>query len=247
MLIHWVSSGVLSPPALFITLALAGALLALVWRRGGIALVLLSSLCLYACATPALSTWLLRQVEGPISPPPDFHAAQAIIVLGGDVRYGDNAGIPDVLGPLSLERVAYAAQAYRELHLPVIVSGGNTRNDQHQSEAALMKAALETDFGVPVRWVENRSRTTWENAAFLAPLLHRENLTNVILVSQAWHLPRAVWTFERIGLTVLPWPMPRTAPAKGSFDDFLPSVAALHDTSHALHEMLGDYYYRQTH
>ncbi len=237
-----VSFGFLSPPTIFIVLSLAGALIALLWWRMGIVLVLVSSLCLYAAATPALSSYLLRRVEAALPRNADLDTAQAIIVLGGDVRPG-GADIPDRLGPLSIERMALAAEAQRRLHLPVVVSGGTVRG-AHSSEGALMKTALEADFAVPVAWTEEHSRTTWENALFTARLLLPEKLTTVVVVSQAWHLPRALWAFERVGLKALPWPAPRTAARLGSAGDFLPSLAALHDTFYALHEMIGGVFYR---
>ena len=83
-----------------------------------------------------------------------------------------------------------------------------------------MKAALETDFAVPVAWSEDASRTTWENAVFTARLLRPAGIETVVLVSQAWHLPRAIWAFERVGVAALPWPAPRTvlaAPAGRRF------------------------------
>jgi uncharacterized SAM-binding protein YcdF (DUF218 family) len=237
-----VSFGFLAPPTIFIVLSLAGALIALVWWRMGIALVLASSLCLYAAATPALSSYLLQRVEAALPRKADLDTAQAIIVLGGDVRPGGD-NIPDRLGPLSIERMAFAAEAHRRLHLPVVVNGGTVRG-AHSSEGALMKTALEADFAVPVAWTEEHSRTTWENALFTARLLLPEKLTTVVVVSQAWHLPRALWAFERVGLKALPWPAPRTAARLGSAGDFLPSLAALHDTFYALHEMIGGVFYR---
>jgi hypothetical protein len=57
------SFGVLALPTVFIVLSLAGALIALVWRPAGVALALASSLALPVSATPALSWYLLRQVE----------------------------------------------------------------------------------------------------------------------------------------------------------------------------------------
>ncbi len=238
-----VSYGFLAPPAIFITLGLVGALLALLWRRVGIALALASILCLFVAAMPAVSSYLLYRVEAGLPRAVDLGKAQVIVVLGGDVRAGDGGDVPDTLGPLSLERLVFAAQAYRRLHLPVAVSGGRV-GGAHTSEGALMQAALEADFAVPVAWTEDGSRTTWENAVYTARLLQPERLTTVVLVSQAWHLPRAVWAFERVGLQALPWPAPRTMVEFGGVDDFLPSVAALHDTFRALHEMIGGVYYR---
>jgi uncharacterized SAM-binding protein YcdF (DUF218 family) len=237
------SFGTLALPTVFIILSLAGALIALAWRRAGIALALASSLALYLSATPALSEYLLRQVESGLPQDVDLAAAQAIVVLGADVRWGNGADIPDRLGPLSLERAVLAAEAYRRLHLPVLVSGGRERG-AHSSEAALMKAVLEDDFGVPVAWTEEQSHTTWENAAYSARLLLPEQLATVVLVTHAWHLPRALLTFERVGLKAVYWPAPRTAPPPGGFRDYLPNLEALHDTFYALHEMIGTVYYR---
>ena len=243
---HLVSYGFLAPPAIFIALCLIGALLAVRWRHAGIALALGSSLCLFVAAMPAVSSYLLWRVEAGLPQQADLGSAQAIVVLGGDVRSGNGAEVPDTLGPLSLERLVFAARAYRRLHLPVAVSGGRI-GSAHTSEGALMKAALEADFAVPVAWTEDRSRTTWDNALYTARLLQPERLTTVVLVSQAWHLPRALWAFERAGLKALPWPAPRTALRLDGFGDFLPSLAALVDTAHALHELIGGVYYRLRH
>jgi len=237
-----VSFGVLAPPTIFIVLSLIGALIALVWRRSGIGLALASSLFLYAAATPALSSYLLQRVESALPQNVDLSAAQAIVVLGGDVRGGDGVDTPDRLGPLSLERMVFAAEAHRRMHLPVVVTGGRLTG-AHASLGALMKAALEQDFAVPVAWNEDQSHTTWENALYTARLLLPEKLTTVVLVSHAWHLPRGIWAFERVGLKALPWPAPRTAVRLDRVGNFLPSISALHDTFYALHEMIGAAYY----
>jgi uncharacterized SAM-binding protein YcdF (DUF218 family) len=238
-----VSYGFLAPPAVFITLCLLGALIALCWPRAGVALSLLSSLCLFAAATPALSTSLMHRLESALPRNPDFSKAQAIVVLGGDARYGNGGDIPDALGPLSLERVVLARAAAERLHLPLAVSGGEMIPG-HASEAGLMKAALEGQFGMRVRWTDDRSRTTWENALFTARLLEPGKVTTIVLVSQAWHLPRAMWAFEQAGFKAVPWPAPRIALRLDGVDDYLPSVAALHDTFRALHELVGGAYYR---
>src|SRR5512146_2296465 len=182
---HLLSFGFLALPTVFITLAMLGSLLALRWRRAGIGLALGSSLCLFAAATPALSSYLLQRVERALPGDVDLAKAQAIVVLGGDVRIGDGATIPDRLGPLSIERMVFAAAAYRQLHLPVAVSGGWVA-DAHQSEAGLMKALLEQEFTIPVAFAEDGSRTTWENAVDTARLLRPAGLITVVLISQAW-------------------------------------------------------------
>ena len=237
-----ISYGFLTPPAVLIVLSLIGALLALHWRRFGIASVIMSSMALYALATPLVASWLLHDVESGIPDSADLSTAQAIVVLGGGVHIGNGAAAPDTLNSLSLERVVYAAEAYRRLHLPVAVSGGQIFPAQ-TSEVALMRAALERDFNVPVTWSDDQSRTTYENAHYIARLLLPDHITSVIVVTHAWHLPRALWAFERVGLHASPWPVPRDFVRLHRIDDLLPRIAALQESSFALHEMIGGMWY----
>jgi uncharacterized SAM-binding protein YcdF (DUF218 family) len=243
---RFLSFGFLALPTVFISLCLLGALIGLRWRRLGVAVALASSLGLFAAATPALSSYLLRQAETGLPRNADLSRGQAIVVLGGEVRSGNGADIPDALGPAAIERVVMAAAAYRRLHLPVLVSGGGGPSVR-LSEAALMKSALEDELGVPVTWTEDRSHTTWENAVFTARLLRPERITTVVLVTHAWHQPRAIWAFERNGLRALPWPAPRTAQDADAIEDFLPDPGALQDSFYGLHEIIGRFYYRLRH
>lgn len=236
------SFGFLALPTVFITLCLVGALVALRWRRLGLALVLVASLSLYAAATPVASSWLLRRAEAGLPPDAGFAGAQAIVVLGGEVRRG-RGDIPDRLGGRAYERLALAAEAYRRLKLPVATSGGRGP-DQQLSEAALMRSALDALFAVPVSWVEEQSRTTWGNAVFTAQILRERGIDKIVLVSDAWHLRRALWAFDKAGLRATPWPAPRTAPRGDRVADYLPSIDALHDSFYGLHEILGAQYYK---
>jgi uncharacterized SAM-binding protein YcdF (DUF218 family) len=238
-----VSFGFLAPPTVLITLCVVGALIALRWRFVGLAVVLAASLTLFAVATPAVSSWLLRRAEAGVPRQVDFEGAQAIVVLGSEVRTGNGTDIPDRLGARSYERLALATDAYHKLHLPVAVTGGRPA-DRHSSEGALMKAALESEFGVPVKWTEEESRTTWENAVFTAALLRKAGIDKVVIVTHRWHLPRAVRAFERAGMRAVPWPAPETVgPSGGRPGDYLPSMGALQDSFFGLHEIIGRLYY----
>jgi uncharacterized SAM-binding protein YcdF (DUF218 family) len=238
-----ISYGFLAPPTIFIVLCLLGPLAALVWRRTGLAVALVSGVCLFATATPALSSYLMRHLEAEIPEEGDLATTQAIVVLGGDVRVGKGADDADELGPLSLERVIYTVAAYRLLHKPIAVSGGVV-GQAHRTVGTLMKDMLETDFGIPVAWNDDESETTWENAAFTARLLLPAGIKTVVVVTTSWHLPRALWCFERAGLKALPWPAPRSAPQWDEFDDFMPNHNAFLNTFYALHEIIGGVYYR---
>jgi len=235
-----VSYGVLAPPTIFILLCLIGSLVAVVWRRIGILITLVSSICLFITATPVFSTFLTTYVETRISKDMNVSSAEAIVVLGVDVRKGNG---PDRLGFRSLDNLKMAVDAYRQLGLPVAVTGGRV-SDWDTSVAALMKAALVGYFGVPVSWTEDQSRTTHENAVYTSQPLRKANIGTIVLVAQAVDLPRAIVAFEQAGMRALPWSAPLGRWGADRLQDFLPSTAALHESFYALHELIGDFYYR---
>jgi len=139
--------------------------------------------------------------------------------------------------------VVMGAEAYRRLNLPVAVTGG-PRPGGTDSEAALMRAALDKDFSVPVTWVDEHARTTYENALFISRLLAPAHIDTVVVVTQAWHMPRALWAFGHVGLHPVPWPAPHQGYRIDRLDDFLPGPQGLSDSYTAFHELIGAAYYR---
>jgi uncharacterized SAM-binding protein YcdF (DUF218 family) len=132
--------------------------------------------------------------------------ADAIVVLGAGRERGDLAWDSDQPTGVALQRERYTARLAKASGLPVLTSGG-LHYDTPPTEARLMADSLQDDFGVPVRWQEGRSRTTWENAQFSAEVLLPQGIKRVVIVTQAWHMPRAVWSFKKAGFEVVPAPM----------------------------------------
>lgn len=132
--------------------------------------------------------------------------ADAIVVLGSGRERGDLAWGEDQPTGVGLERQRYAARLAKASGLPILTSGG-LHYGTPPTEAKLMADSLHDDFGVTVRWQEGRSRTTWENAKLSAEVLLPEGIKRVVLVTQAWHMPRAVWSFRKAGFEVVPAPM----------------------------------------
>lgn len=240
-----VAEALLVPPGACLLLGAAGLLaLGLRRRRTGGILVASSLLLLWAASTPALARWLVGTLEGqaaaPASKPPG-----AIVVLGGGSYHGAPEYGGDTVGSLTLERVRYGARLARATGLPLLVTGGDPLG-AGQSEASQMKAVLQLEFGVPVRWTEDRSRTTHENALATAALLRTRGVDSVRLVTHAWHMPRARLAFEAAGIAVHPAPTvfavppPRDAQAL----QWLPDAEALRGSRVALHEWLGIAWYR---
>ena len=170
--------------------------------------------------------------------------AQAIVVLGGGREQGDPGWRRDQPSLMALERVRYAARLAKASGLPLLVSGG-LHYGAPPSEAAMISEVLARDYGVAVRWQEGLSRTTWENATYSAAILKGEGIERVLLVTQAWHMPRARWSFEQAGLRVLSAPMgflgvPNGRPAGG----WLPESKAVWQSGLLLNEAVGWWGYR---
>lgn len=132
--------------------------------------------------------------------------ADVIVVLGSGRERHDPVWGEDVSTRIGLERLRLAARLSKESGVPILTTGG-LHYGEPPSEAEIMARSLQDDFGAPVRWQEDRSRTTWENAVFTAELLKPLGIKRVALVTQAWHMPRARWCFEQAGLTVTAAPV----------------------------------------
>ena len=249
MVFHALGNALMTPPGLAIWLIIAGLVLGLRHPRLGMATVVLATTVLTMLGAPAVATRLLRQIE--IYPALPAHGAltpgpQAIVVLaGGRDPYAPEYGHDGTVNSDTLVRLRYAAFLYRRTHLPVLVSGG-TVYDGGPPEAVLMSTTLEHDFSVPVRWVEGRSQDTLQNAEFSAKLLRAAHISDVYLVTQAWHMRRAVVAFHAVRMKVTAAPTGFTAVARmhPAFLSFLPSAYALEQSARAVHEYVGLAWYR---
>jgi uncharacterized SAM-binding protein YcdF (DUF218 family) len=238
---HWISYSSLIPPNLFILAALIGILLAWRSRSFGLWLATAAIACLYLLSTPIVESWLIGATDALAGTMPRIVAKAppaAIVVLGADIENGDMPGEPDRVGPVTLDRLAEAARLERRLGLPILVSGGRIGRARG-SLAGAMSKALQDDFRVPVRWRENRSRNTYENAADAAAILRRADVPAAYVVTQPWHMARALWSFDAVGYPVTPAPTPgrRVPPASAAM--ILPQVPSLLGSYLALHEILG--------
>lgn len=197
--------------------------------------------------TPISVMPLVRALEGRFVPVDEarLRQADAILILGGGTRnYAPEFGGRTV-NRLTLERLRYGARLARHSGLPVMVSGGATRPSQ-TPEAVLMKAALENDFGIPVKWMEARSRDTRENAELSAAALLPAGIRRIVLVTHAAHMERAAEAFEHAGFQVMPAPTAHLAGPAGGDEGLLllPSMNTAYAGWYAVHEWLGLLAYR---
>jgi uncharacterized SAM-binding protein YcdF (DUF218 family) len=199
---------------------------------------------------PIVSGSLLRLTElGLSAGPPPGATPGAIVILSGDQQAARlNGAIAWRVGLLTLEREAAGAALARRTKLPVLVTGGAI-HPWSPTLASLMADSMAQDFRVPVRWQETRSQDTWQNARDTAAIMHEAGISRVFVVTQAWHMRRALVAFRRAGLDPVPAPvllddvllddvLLDDVPQFHAFA-FLPSVHAWGDSYFALHELIG--------
>jgi len=210
-------------------------------RRWAFGMAAFATALLILQSLPAVSEALMASLErraGPVLQ--DTDGARAIVVLSGGLALDAPEYGGETVGERTLVRMRYGALLAHRFGLPVLVSGGRPE-DAENSEAALMADILDREFAVKVRWQETRSTTTAENAAMSAAILKSAGVHRIVLVTQAFHMPRAARLFRAAGLEVVPAPTnfktDRDAPIE--FPDLLPRISALQNAYYALHEWLG--------
>lgn len=171
--------------------------------------------------------------------------AQAIVILGGGRNYDAVEYGGDTVSEFTLERIRYGARLHRMTQLPVLVTGG-TPLEIRVPEGELMADALQQDFNIAVKWKEIASRNTAENALFSADILKKDGISRILLVTQAWHMNRAVPLFINQGLDTLAAPTAFEGFGNEAleFMDFLPNAKAFLKSYYACHELLGTVWYK---
>jgi uncharacterized SAM-binding protein YcdF (DUF218 family) len=251
---HFILSSVASfltvPSNAIASLAVLGLVLLPLGRRTlGSAAVKCAAGTMALVALSPLGNLLLTPLEQrfPELPFKGGEAADGIIVLGGSYdtvshSYLSTIFLRDDTGPMAV--VPGLARQYPEAR--IIVSGGTESLSAAPSEAAIIKKYF-VSFGIAADRIsiEERSLTTAENARFSAELVHPRPDSRWLLVTSAYHMPRAVGAFRKAGFNVIACPAGwRT---RGWQDLWRPAATATENLRRldvAVHEWLGLLAYR---
>ena len=240
---------ILLPPAGLLVLYAAGMLAARRRPRLGKRLCHSAVALLYLLSTGA-GSWLLVHPLEALEPALAGPApqAQAIVVLSaGRIRHSPEYGNHAVPDFVAQERMTYAATLARRTGLPLLVTGGLLSDHPDEEPLALgMKRLFESAYQLPVRWTENASANTAENASMSAAILKRDGVARIILVTDAMHMRRARLAFQREGLSVTPGPTFYLASREFDPFDLLPTAENLRRSWYALYEWLGLLRYQVT-
>lgn len=253
-LINAIPRDLILPPANLFLLIAVGLLLWRRWPRAGRIVAGTALAALAFLSTPAGAGLFVAPLERMTAPlrAPQRAGAQAIVVLAaGRLRRAPEYGGRDIPDYTALARLRYAAHLQRLTGLPVLVSGGNGSSgvdpdvrDRAWTKADAMAAALREDFGVPVRWIEPRSRDTGENASYSAALLRADGVQRILLVTDAMHMPRAHAAFARAGLAVVDAPTMFFGSRDAFLQGWVPSAEGMRQSWYAIYELLGIAWYR---
>jgi uncharacterized SAM-binding protein YcdF (DUF218 family) len=243
------------PPVPLLLMVLVGARLLLPRRGLGWLVIVVSVALLWVSACVGTAQWLTRFL---LQPPlalsasrigelkADVRAGQriAIVVLGGGLEpYTPEYGVSDLSGR-SLERLRYGVWLGQQTGAPLAFSGGigwgNAGADTPEAQIAARIAAQE--YGRPIKWVEDQSRDTRENAGRSVALLSKAGIDRIVLVTHGWHMPRSRRAFEAAAagaIQVEPAPMGLATRSSSAALAWIPSSQGTRQVSEVLHELLG--------
>lgn len=232
----------LLPPGIMV-LVMAGLALYLRKRapRGAAACAALAAV-IWIGTSNAFSDLLLRPLETAYSAPAKPQGDVIVLLCGGFRGGGEPYSASERLASGTLERAAAAYKLYKETGLPLLVSGGAPFSARPESEAT---AAWLKELGVPAGNIltEERSRDTYENAAYSLKLCGERGFKKPMILTSAYHMPRSVLIFKEAGAEVAPFPVARRSGGRHYFHDYLPG-GGVAETRLALNEYLGLLYYR---
>lgn len=238
-LLKKIVSALILPPTSLILLAFVGLWLTTKHPKTGRSISALSLTILLILSLPVTGNALLQSLEttAPISEA-QLNDIQAIIILGGGKNNeAPEFGKQDTVNRWTLQRLRYGAYLQQRSGKPILVTGGAPFGGRPEADA--MSETLQRDFHTKDIWVEDQSKDTAENAAFSAAILKERGIQRIAVISQAWHLPRVIQSFEQQGLRVYPAPTGYTTKVKKVIAEWLPSASALDKSSTALKEYIG--------
>ena len=199
------------PLNLTIFLLLAGLIAGMFGRRR-----FATTCSLLAFLILALSTWssigvvMLNRLEDRFPRPPLPQKVDGIVVLGG----GMEGAVNFVRGGYELnadgDRIVEAAVLARRFPTAkIVISGGpieligQGEGDADSAPRLLSALGVSADRMI----LENKSRTTYENAIFTKRLVMPKPGETWLLVTSAAHMPRSKALFDKAGFPTIPWPV----------------------------------------
>jgi len=258
MSVFYVASKILfflfQPSSLIVLCLLAGMGLSLreAWRRAGLWLSMVGLVSLIVVGFLPVGNLLVLPLEerfGRTQPDAPAGPVAGIIVLGGFEDGWVSTGRGGLAVNESAERLTEALRLARALPAAKLVVTGGVGELLAGARADVAIRRYLIDIGVaPERIVlESKSRNTAQNAAYSLAMLQPKPGDRWVLVTSAYHMPRAVGVFRKVGFDVLPFPVDFRLRGRGDLLMPFKSVGGgLQRTDLAMREWIGLVAYRLT-
>ncbi|MFP4014681.1 MAG: YdcF family protein [Chitinispirillaceae bacterium] len=229
------------------TLSLLGLLFSFLRRQRRALIFFVSAVVvLFLFSLPSVSYFLIRGLETRYRQTMDFGPAPAVVLLGGYMESRQPPRFFDETN-CNADRMIHAARVFKLSGSErLIVTGGRIEfmDNAEEPEAAASFRLLSEFAGIDRKAfiLEGESRTTRENALFVKRVMEEAGMQKDIhLVTSAYHMPRSVAIFEKLGFRVRPAPTDYRETDKMNCKPYalLPNVISLYKSTVALHEYYG--------
>lgn len=239
-LVKLITAMILPPFNIILLWLLALILFAIGYKYSAYFFALLGIVILYIFSIPYTSQKLGDSLlEGEEPTIEKYKTAQAIVVLGGGLRDSQELFGKLAIPGIPLERMRYAAYLHKKTGLPILATGSSPNGT---SEAKIIADEFKMFFNIDTKWLENKAKTTKENAIFSREILEKENINKIVLVTNQWHMKRAEMLFKQQGFDVLPASVGSGDTPdhyKLNFMHFVPQAGAMNSNMLALKEWIG--------
>jgi uncharacterized SAM-binding protein YcdF (DUF218 family) len=207
------------------------------FRRLAAAAAALALAVAYGGSIPLVGQALLRPLEQRYPPLTTAPAADTVVVLGSSYSPQPGISVAAGLDNAGLVRILSGIDWAKTLGSRLVVSGGAPRDGAPSAQGY---AALATDLGIPPERIVmlDEPLDTGDEALAVAALLESRPF---VLVTSAYHMPRAVELMERAGARPIPAPTDQQVAVDQSlqWSYFVPQASALQNSEEALHEYVG--------
>ena len=217
------------------------------WRAGRL-FCALAAIVLAAASFSPVGHWLILPLEERFKlPAVDAPAPDGIVVLSGGIDTLVSEGRGEVALNEAAERLTVLVALARIYpNAKIVLSGGSGNLIYSGANEAVVARSLLRGAGLdPGRLIlESRSRNTFENALYTRNLIDPQQGTRWLLVTSAYHMPRAMGCFRRVGFDVVPYPVDfRTRGEEDTFRPFNRASEGLRRVDLAMREWTGLFVY----
>lgn len=198
-------------------------------------LAIFSGILIYLLSITPIKDDIIVPLEDMYHQPKGFINADAIIVLGGGYYKNGNLS-----GDTTKRLLAGIYLSYKT-KLPLILSGIDIR--YLPKNTPILRVLDTMDIGNI--YEDIKSRDTIQNAYDSYKICKRyiKTCDRIILVTSAYHMPRAKMLFNRFFKSVIPYPVDYKQDLRYNIYSFIPNMSDFENSTKAIREYIGILYY----